>query len=242
VKYLATPANVNSKGWLGWAPLHKAAQLGHPEIVRFLVQDMKAEVNIRDLENHTPLMLAAGASSETPGHVESVKTLVANNADVNAKDDGEYSSLHLAVLNGNVEVAKVLLAAKCDVNHKNIDGFTALHTACGQKNMALVQLLLDHGADASIKDAKSKTATDLMKKLGVGTNAPAQTSTGPNPSSSAAPVTTDDDKPKFPWELPANTQPSTSATTSTTTTTIPSPTSTPNELQKEIEKALGEQV
>jgi len=218
---------------LGWAPLHKASQLGHPDIVRFLVEDMKASVDIRDLENHTPLMLAAG-SAETPGHVDAVKILVHNNADVNAKDDGDYSSLHLAVLNGNIEIAKVLLGAKCDVNHKNIDGFTALHTACGQKNSGLAQLLLDNGADPNIKDAKGKTASELLKKLGT---------TAPTTTATAAPKKQehDEDKPKFPWEIQGNSE-SSQVTASTTTTTTSSPSSPPtSELQKEIEKVLGEE-
>jgi len=169
------------------------------------------------------------------GHVESVKILVANNADVNAKDDGEYSSLHLAVLNGNIEIAKVLLGAKCDVNHKNIDGFTALHSACGLKNIPLVKLLLENGADSSIKDAKGKSVAELLKKLGF-TSAP--------PSSTAKSVTTpttsehDADKPKFPWEIQDSTETSSTASTNTS----PAPGAPPNELQKEIEKVLGEQV
>merc|ERR1712187_24239 len=88
VKKLANSSNINEKGWLGWAPLHKASQSGHSEIVSYVLGDnLKAFVDIRDLENHTPLMLAAG-TQETPGHIESVKSLIEHQADVNAADDG----------------------------------------------------------------------------------------------------------------------------------------------------------
>jgi len=171
VKYLATLENVNAKGWLGWAPLHKASQLGHSEIVKYLLGDsLHANVDIRDLENHTPLLLAAGTNQETPGHVEVIKELIAKGADVNATDDGQYSSLHLAVLNSNFEIAHALLEAKCNVNHINVDNFTPLHTACSLGNIKLIQLLLSFGADPTLKDARGKTPLDLAKRAGINLN------------------------------------------------------------------------
>jgi len=171
VKYLATPDNVNSKGWLGWAPLHKAAQIGHNEVVKYLLSEkLNAMVDIRDLENHTPLLLAAGTNQETPGHVEIVKLLIDKGADVNATDDGQYSSLHLAVLNSNFEIARALLEAKCNVNHINVDKFTPLHTACNQGEVKFIQLLLDYGADPTLKDARGKTPIDLARRAGINLN------------------------------------------------------------------------
>jgi len=165
VKYLATPENVNTKGWLGWAPLHKASQLGHIEIVECLLNDkLNAMVDIRDLENHTPLLLAAGTNQETPGHIAVVKALIDKGADVNATDDCGYSSLQLAVLNSNYEIAKLLVEARCNLDHKNQDQFTALHTACSQGNKNMIQLLIDNGADITVKDARDKTPIDLAKK------------------------------------------------------------------------------
>jgi len=171
VKYLATPDNVNSKGWLGWAPLHKAAQIGHSEIVKYLLSEkLNAMVDIRDLENHTPLLLAAGTNQETPEHVEVVKQLLSKGADVNATDDGQYSSLHLAVLNSNFEIAQALLDAKCNVNPINVDKFTPLHTACSQGEVKFIQLLLNYGADPTLKDARGKTPIDLARRAGINLN------------------------------------------------------------------------
>jgi len=171
VKYLATPENVNAKGWLGWTPLHKAAQLGHSEIVKYLLNEkLNAMIDIRDLENHTPLLLAAGTNQETPGHVEVVKNLIEKGADVNATDDGQYSSLHLAVLNSNFEIAHALLEAKCNVNHLNVDKFTPLHSASSQGNPKFIQLLINYGADPSLKDARGKTPIELARRAGINLN------------------------------------------------------------------------
>jgi len=168
VKYLATPENINTKGWLGWAPLHKAAQLGHIEIVEYLLSDkLNAMVDIRDLENHTPLLLAAGTNQETLGHISVVKALIDKGADVNATDDCGYSSLQLAVLNSNFEITKLLLESRCDIDHKNQDQFTALHTACSQANKKMIQLLVENGADVTVQDARGKTPIDLAKKSGI---------------------------------------------------------------------------
>jgi len=171
VKQLATKDNVNTRGWLGWSPLHKAAQLGHHAVVKYLLgEKFNASVDIRDMENHTPLLLAAGTNQETLGHIEVVKELISKGADVNATDDGQYSSLHLAVLNSNYEIALALLDAKCNVNHLNQDKFTALHTACSQAHVKFIHLLLDFGADHTIKDARGKTPIDLARRVGINLN------------------------------------------------------------------------
>jgi len=132
-----------------------------------LGEQLHAVVDIRDLENHTPLLLAAGTNQETPGHVEVVKQLLAMGASVNATDDGQYSSLHLAVLNSNFQIAQALLEAKCDVNHVNLDKFTALHSACTQANVKLIHLLLSFGADPTLKDARGKTPADFARRTGI---------------------------------------------------------------------------
>uniref|UniRef100_A0A6B2LIQ6 Uncharacterized protein n=1 Tax=Arcella intermedia TaxID=1963864 RepID=A0A6B2LIQ6_9EUKA len=145
--------------------MHKAAQGGHIDIVRFLVS-MDATVNIRDSENFTPLLLAAG-NPETPNYIQVVKELINSNGDVDATDDGSYSGLHLAVSNSNYEISKILLDAKCDVNHYNYDKFTPLHTAATMGHQKLVELLLQYGANPTLKDARGVTPIDIARKKGI---------------------------------------------------------------------------
>ena len=70
VKALATRDNVNRVGWLGWAPLHKAAQGGARDATLVLLA-LGANASVRDFEGQTPLHFAAAG-----GHVALVELLV----------------------------------------------------------------------------------------------------------------------------------------------------------------------
>ena len=62
------------------------------------------------------------------GHVDVVKVLIQNGADVNAVEEYKETALHTAALNGHVDVAKVLIQNGADVNAVNQeDKFTILH-------------------------------------------------------------------------------------------------------------------
>jgi len=183
VKKLAEQANVNVKGFLGWAPLHNAAHSGHPIVIEYLL-NLGADVDIRDLENHTPLLLAAGIAGESENRVKTVKVLLAHKADPNAVDDGRYSALQLAVLNDNQRVVQILIEAGAKVNHQNNDQFTALHAAATAGNSTLLQYLLKHGADQKLKDGRGMTAADHAKEAGFDFEALLR----PEPPSASVPV------------------------------------------------------
>jgi len=104
-----------------------------------------ADVNATDVFFRTPLHYAAST-----GNIEVAKVLLANRADVNAKDRF-YSStaLHLAALSGNTSMAKLLIENGAEVNAKDKFG-TPLTTAVGHRDM--VALLLNNKADVQMKD------------------------------------------------------------------------------------------
>lgn len=164
-----------------------AAEGGHPEIVEFLLgnSDLKIDVNIRDTDSHTPLMLACGTSKEsiTEKHVRAIHLLLAGGAQVNAEDDGGYTALDLAVINNNIEAVKLLLEYKANVNHQNQDRFTPLHSACRYALQEISTLLVAHGADLSIPDGQSRTPVQLAQRYGVVLSLSSPTI----PSSSASP-------------------------------------------------------
>ena len=61
------------------------------------------------------------------GHVDVVKVLIQNGADVNAVDEYKFTALHLAARHGHVDIAKVLIENGADVNAVQKDKCTALH-------------------------------------------------------------------------------------------------------------------
>ena len=75
------------------------------------------------------------------GHKEIVELLIANGADVNAKDRRGETSLHAAALSPRKEIAELLIAEGADVNAKDQKGKTPLDTAYGQT----AELLRKHG-------------------------------------------------------------------------------------------------
>ena len=70
-----------------------------------------------------------------------VRTLLAANADVNAKDLDGRTPLIVASQEGYVEVVRTLLAAKADVNAKAANGFTAVIIASQNGHMDVAELL-----------------------------------------------------------------------------------------------------
>ena len=96
------------------------------------------------------------------GHLEIVKYLVENGADINAKDYEEFTSLIRASINGHLEVVKYLVENGADINTKDHVGITPLIYASMLGNFELVKYLIGKGADVNIK-YKGRKASDYAK-------------------------------------------------------------------------------
>jgi ankyrin repeat protein len=121
--------------------------------IRAIVNDCPESAASRNKLGETPLHWAA-----LEGHNDLVELLLAHGADVNAKDNGNYTALHEAALAGHNDLVELLLAHGADVNTKDKDGFTALHDAAWHGYKDVVELLLAHGADVNAKDNNGYTA------------------------------------------------------------------------------------
>ena len=86
--------------------LFVAVRTGKPEVVRTLLATSKADVNGRDDQGNTPLMIAA-----QNGHDEITSTLLAAKADAKAKNDHAQTALDLAIAAGHDDVVRILKAA-----------------------------------------------------------------------------------------------------------------------------------
>jgi hypothetical protein len=101
------------------------------------------------------------------GKTDTVKTLVAAGADVNAKDSIGYTALIYASTKGHTETVNVLLTAGADVNQRDdTHGATALMWASLRGRTETIKSLLEAGADVNQHDDRGETA--LMTASGKG--------------------------------------------------------------------------
>ena len=84
-----------------------------------------------------------------------VKTLLANGAEVNAKDRYNQTALMCASLKGHKDVAKLLLECGADVGVRTKKGFSALSIATERGHSAVVDLILEKKPDLTICDCQS---------------------------------------------------------------------------------------
>jgi hypothetical protein len=160
VKQLATRDNVNVAGWLGWAPVHKAAQGGAVDCMLVLLQ-LGGDANARDHEGQTAMHFAAAG-----GFVRMVRCLLSPlaNADPDARDDQRYTPLHLAALNGHADVVALLIGTgRVDVNAQTAEGLTPLHAALAGGFARCGELLIDAGAKGAALDGLGRTPFAVAK-------------------------------------------------------------------------------
>ena len=113
-------------------------------IIKDLLENPNIAVNFIGDFGRTPLMLAS-----RDGNTPVVKLLIANGADVNAKDTTQTkdTALMLATQAGKQNVAELLLNAGAMVDAKSRLGWTALMIASDRRFQELVKLLIIRGAN-----------------------------------------------------------------------------------------------
>ena len=89
--------------------------------------------------------------------MEAARWLIANGAEVNAKNKAGSTPLHGAARENAVAVAELLIAKGAEVNAKNNDGWTLLHRAAGNNATEVAELLIAKGAEVNAKDDKDRT-------------------------------------------------------------------------------------
>ncbi|HEX5107309.1 MAG TPA: ankyrin repeat domain-containing protein [Vicinamibacterales bacterium] len=157
-----------------------------------LLELVQKDVNARDAQGQTPLMLAA-----TVGSVDAVRTLLAAGADVHAASNGGVTALHLAA--DSAAKTRLLLEAGAHVNVASQLGRTPLMVAASVNAGAeVVRLLLDKGADLNAADSVGVTplisaanvdnrdAAELLLARGANPHAQARTGHPSTPLMAAA--------------------------------------------------------
>ena len=155
-----------SKGLNQSTPLHFAAQRGHLEVAKLLIQN-QADIYVTNADflaqvhNETALDLASNH-----GHLKVVELLLQTELQIkNLKFD--YNSISAATYLGHLEVVKMLLENGADINEKSGKSeFTPLHMAAIVGNDQMTEFLLQNGADVNARNNLNSTALELASSNG----------------------------------------------------------------------------
>ncbi|KAI8012604.1 Ankyrin repeat-containing protein [Camellia lanceoleosa] len=144
----------------GWTPLHYAAQFGHVERAKQLL-DVDKSIAYMIADKHDKKTALHVAASQ--GHVGVMKELRSQCPDCwEMVNDKGQNILHVAVQNENKKAVKFILEnsqLSSLINHKDIDGNTPLHLAA----TALYEnrLIYDQRADRMAFNKENQTPLDV---------------------------------------------------------------------------------
>ncbi|KAF8934986.1 hypothetical protein BGZ58_005306, partial [Dissophora ornata] len=142
----------------GMNPLHFAASRGHDEIVRILIDQAGAVVDVQDREGETALLKASYS-----GCYPVVCFLLKRGANVHQRDKDGWTALHNASSKGFIDIAQVLLEkGEADINTRSRMGHTPLINAASKGDIAMVLYFLNHArANPLLKNTFSEMAYDV---------------------------------------------------------------------------------
>ena len=96
-------------------------------------------------------------SAASTGDINTLSRLLNEGADIDAKDETDWTPLLLAAYMGHIEVVRLLLGKGADIDAKNNYGDTSLHKAASYDHIKVVRLLLGKGADVNAKNTDGQT-------------------------------------------------------------------------------------
>lgn len=174
----------------GVSALSAASAEGHTNVVRQLVKNGQADVNLRDLAGRTPifyavekdqpqalqmlLSLGANANMKDNSGVTALMRASAKNRkecqkillrqkgiDVNAQDNSGRNAVAYAAYAPDVDVMQNLVSAKANINQADVQGNTPLMNAIKAKNDRTAVFLIQQGANLTAANQAGETAFTL---------------------------------------------------------------------------------
>ncbi|XP_028162830.1 E3 ubiquitin-protein ligase MIB1 isoform X2 [Ostrinia furnacalis] len=128
----------------GHTALQAAAQNGHVEVIRTLVE-VGAEADAEDRDGDRAAHHAAFGDEPA-----ALRALAAAGADLNARNRRRQTPLHIAVNKGHLGVVRTLLQLGVHPSLQDSEGDTPLHDAISKKRDDMLSMLLEHGADMTL--------------------------------------------------------------------------------------------
>ncbi len=128
-----------------------AAEKGRTTKVLALLND-SINPTVSDWDGMTPLHYATQNT-----HLNCVKALVLNGAQVNARDNEQRTALHLAVHFNSLNIAEYLVQHQADVNAKDQYGLTPLFYASAYGDYIMADMFLFYSEGESVTDPEGNT-------------------------------------------------------------------------------------
>ncbi|PKS09158.1 hypothetical protein jhhlp_003772 [Lomentospora prolificans] len=178
----------------GLTPLHWAVKRGYKELVRLLIDQGKAQIDVLDNQQRTPLSLGVmngqavvvemllqkgadanipGASGQTAlhdaaqnGNWEIVKALVSYKADPHARDNQRKKAWQLAAETGHHQIVRFLLEKEININPQSQNMEELFLQMVERGLVPMVKLLLEKGVNKNAKDTFGRVALCLAAENG----------------------------------------------------------------------------
>ena len=149
------------------AQLLEAARTNQVDEARSLIE-RGADVNAKDGTEQSAYLYATSEVGPDPALLE---LMLANGADVDAKDSYNGTGLIRAAHRGYAEIVRRLIEAEIDLDHVNRLGWTALLEAIilgdgGAAHVETVRVLVDGGVDVEIADREGVTPLEHAQRAG----------------------------------------------------------------------------
>ncbi|KAG5893923.1 hypothetical protein JTB14_028733 [Gonioctena quinquepunctata] len=159
-------ADVATLEFSGSAPLHLAADLGHTECLKILLEPKGVDVNIKSREKQqSPLHLAS-----MRGYGDCVDMLLRKGANPNSKNHMGQTPLHLAARAQDYMCMELLLKkGYANPNTEDYDKRTPLHAAVAKsaRSSDIIDSLVSCGAKVNVKDQYGYTPLHIAALKGL---------------------------------------------------------------------------
>ncbi|OVA06698.1 Tetratricopeptide TPR-1 [Macleaya cordata] len=128
----------------GRGALHFAAVEGKLNVLKYLIDELKLDVDMKDGKGEAPLLHAT-----IGGHLSTVAYLLEKGANPDTSNDSNSTPLHYAAEKGHLEILTLLLSRGVHIDALNNAG-TPLNAAAAHGQHNAVKILLDHCANPNL--------------------------------------------------------------------------------------------
>ena len=143
------------------ASIHRSARQGE---VGYIIQHISAGTDVNEVNNSNGQIALHYAS--THNHLQIIKMLIDNNANINLKDKIGMTPLHLTALGGHREATKIIIDSGALLNLVNIYGETPLDVTLKNFEIDSQNVKLNKKQIAELLRKNGGKTGDELKALG----------------------------------------------------------------------------